>query len=321
MIPRGLVPAPHTAAAALIVAGAAVALPGIAGESAPVAQRQAAPQLVWQAGGFVAPESVVFDRDRRQFYVSNMGTWGEGEKPGDGFVSRVSAEGRILELKWVTGFENPKGLALANGRLYVADDAELVEVDPKAGAVRNRHAPADGPGGFNDCTADPAGSVYVFSRRLATAFRLREGRFEPWAGVDTSRTGGPNGLLAERDRLLLGSWVVRGADGRQQLGHISTVTYADRELGRLGDQPIGHIDGIEPDGRGSYTVTDWETGDLLHVSADGKPTPLLRLPRGAADHHFVVDLQLLVIPLVLDDAVRAYRWSPAGDSWHDGRRR
>ncbi len=304
---------PLTAATALVVAGAVAVLPGIATERANVAPRAVAPELAWQTGGFVAPESVVFDRDRWEFYVSNMGTWGEGSTRGDGFISRVSAEGRILELRWVTGFDNPKGLALANGRLYVADDAELVEVDPKAGAVRNRHEPADGPGGFNDCTADPAGSVYVFSRRLATAFRLREGRFEPWAHVDTAKTGGPNGLLAEHDRLLLGSWVVRGADGRQQLGHISTLSYADKRPGRLGDQPIGHIDGIEPDGRGGYTVTDWETGDVLRVSADGEPTPLLRLARGAADHDFAIDLHLLVIPLVLDDTVRAYRWEPVGD--------
>ena len=59
-------------------------------------------------------------------------------------------------------------------------------------------------------------------------------------------------------------------------------------------------------------MTDWVTGDLLHVSADGMPTPLLTLRRGAADHHYVVDQQLLVIPLVLDGAIRAYRWAPAG---------
>lgn len=65
---------------------------------------------------------------------------------------------------------------------------------------------------------------------------------------------------------------MRGADGQEQTGHLSTVAYADKALGRLGDRPIGHIDGIEPDGRGGYTVTDWTTGDVLQVSADGKPT-------------------------------------------------
>ena len=142
-------------------------------------QRVAAPELLWETAGFVAPESAVFDPERQQFYVSNMGTWGQGATAGDGFISRVGPEGRILELRWVTGLDSPKGLALANGRLYVGDDAALVEIDPRSGTITARHAPADGPGGFNDCTADPAGTVYVFSRRLAKVFRLRAGRFEP----------------------------------------------------------------------------------------------------------------------------------------------
>jgi hypothetical protein len=49
---------------------------------------------------------------------------------------------------------------------------------------------------------------------------------------------------------------------------------------------------------------------VLRVSADGKPTSLLKLPKGVADHEYVVDRRLLVIPLVLDHTLRAYRWSP-----------
>jgi hypothetical protein len=49
---------------------------------------------------------------------------------------------------------------------------------------------------------------------------------------------------------------------------------------------------------------------VLHVSADGKPTPLVKLRQGAADHDYVIDQRLLVVPLVLDNAIRAYRWAP-----------
>src|SRR5690606_20889305 len=88
-----------------------------------------APEPLWVADGFSTPESVVFDPQRNVFYVSNMATRGEDAVPGDGFVSRLDAEGRILDLQWVTGLENPKGLALANGRLYAGDDDALVEID------------------------------------------------------------------------------------------------------------------------------------------------------------------------------------------------
>ncbi|HWA29353.1 MAG TPA: hypothetical protein VG734_27125 [Lacunisphaera sp.] len=268
------------------------------------------PELVWETSGFIGPESVVFDASHDVFYVSNMGTHGNGAVPDDGFISRVSAEGKILELKWVTGLDDPKGLALANGRLYVGDEPALAEIDIAAGKIIARHAPADGgKGNFNDCTADAAGNVYVCSGRLNTVFRLSGGKFEPWFKLDTTKTGGLNGLKAEKDRLLLGGWSVR-VDGKEQLGHISTVAYAGQALGRLGSEPVCHIDGLEPDGKGGYTVTDWLTGDVKHVSADGKPTQLMQLGRGTADHAYLIDKQLLIIPQMLEHKLRAFRWKP-----------
>lgn len=269
------------------------------------------PELRLETGGFAAPESVVFDASRDCYYVSNMGTYGAGAVPGDGFISRLQADGSLAELRWVEGLDSPKGLALAIGRLYVGDDKDLVVIDPATGAVIARYQPPDGPGSFNDCTADAAGTVYVFSNRLGVIFRLRGTAFEPWFKVDRARTGGLNGLKAEADRLLLGGWSRRGPDGREQAGHLSFVTFADEPvLGRIGDQPIGRIDGIEPDGAGGYTVTDWLAGDVLQVTADGRPTILLSIGRGTADHTYLPAARLLVVPHVLDHKVRAYRWAP-----------
>ena len=270
-----------------------------------------APTLLWETDGFVGPESVVFDAAHNQFYVSNMGTFGSGATPDDGFISRVSPEGKIIELKWVTGLDDPKGLALANGKLYVGDNPGMAEIDVAAGKLMAWHKPDDGgKGDFNDCTADEAGNVYVCSGRLGTVFRLSGGKFAPWFKLDRSKTGGLNGLKAEKDRLLLGGWSLRGADGKEQLGHISTVAYADQAFGRIGDQPVCHVDGLEPDGKGGYTVTDWLLGDVFHVTADGKKTPLLQLGRGTADHTYLADKKLLVIPQMVESKLRAFQWAP-----------
>ncbi|HYD84097.1 MAG TPA: hypothetical protein VEA63_08580 [Opitutus sp.] len=275
----------------------------------------ATPELLWETPGFVGPESVVYDEARNELYVSNMGTHGNGATAGDGFISRVGSDGKILELKWVTGFDNPKGLALVKDRLFVGDDKDMVEIDVAAGKIVARHAPDDGGAGeFNDCTADPEGNVYVCSGRLGTVFRLHAGKFEPWVKLDRAKTGGINGLRAEKDRLLLGGWSVRDANGEEQLGHLSTIAYADRALGRLGDQPICHIDGIEPDGRGGYTVTDWLTGDVLHVTKDGKPAPIMKLVRGTADHEYIEAKQQMLVPLMNDNVLRAYRWDSAAEN-------
>ena len=282
------------------------ALPCVATPSLPE------PALLWQATGFSAPESVVYDADRDLFYVSNMGTHGEGAAPGDGFISRLDGEGRILDLQWVQGLENPKGLALANGRLYVGDDDALVEIDLEHGAIVARRWPRDGgPGQFNDCTADAAGNVYVYSRRLATIYRLSPEGFTPWVEVDVENSGHFNGLRADGERLLAGSWEVPTTG---KAGHLSTFDLADGHAGRIGDAPIGHIDGIEPDGRGGWTVTDFSPGRLLHVAADGTVTELLVLMPGTADHLYLPERQLLLVPLLRNNRLLAFRWAPGEEA-------
>jgi hypothetical protein len=278
----------------------------------PASVHAAAPELLWETPGFIAPESVLYDANRQEFFVSNMGAHGSAAPAGDGFISRVAADGKLLELKWATGLDNPKGLALAKGKLYVGDDRDLVEIEVASGKIVARYAPADGPGSFNDCTADAEGNIYVCSGRLHTVFRLHEGTFEPWVKLDRAATGGINGLRAEKDRLLLGGWSLRDADGKEQLGHLSTIAYSDKTPGRIGTDPICHIDGIESDGGDGYVITDWLTGDVLHVSTDGKATPIMKLVRGSADHTYIVATQQLIVPLMNDNVLRAYRWAPGG---------
>jgi hypothetical protein len=270
------------------------------------------PELLWETHGLVGPESVVFDPATQVFYVSNLGSHGKDAVPGDGFISRVSKDGELLELKWVTGLDDPKGLALVGGRLYVGDEPALVEIDISTAKIVGHYAPPDGPGNFNDCTADSEGNVYVCCGRLLTIFRLHEGKFESWLKLDATKTGSLNGLRAEKDRLLLGGWSIRDANGKEQLGHISTVSYANKSIGRLGSEPVCHIDGLEPDGVGGYTVTDWLTGDVLHVSALGKVDPIMKLVQGTADHTYLKDRQLIILPLMNDNVLRAYRWAPGG---------
>jgi hypothetical protein len=269
----------------------------------------AAPQLQWETTGLIGPESALYDAATKQIYVSNMGTHGKDAAPGDGFIARLSPEGKMLEQKWVTGLENPKGLAVFQGHLYVGDDVYLWKIDIGSGKVVGHYKPDDGPGDFNDCTVDSNGTVYVHSGRLHTVFRLHEGKFEAWVKLD-SASGGVNGLRAEKDRLLVGGWSLKGADGKEEVGHISTISFADKSVGRIGTQPICHIDGLEPDGVGGYTTTDWLTGEVFHVSHDGKPELLMTLVRGSADHAYRVETEQLIIPLMNDNVVRAYHWKP-----------
>ncbi len=70
--------------------------------------------------GFSAPESVT--SDGTYFYVSNVG---EELKPmdrdGDGYISRLSEDGRVLDSRYISGLNAPKGMVVEGGVLYVND--------------------------------------------------------------------------------------------------------------------------------------------------------------------------------------------------------
>lgn len=73
--------------------------------------------------------------DGRFIYVSN----GPGTaKDGNGFISRVSTSGEMLQREWATGLNAPKGIFLVGGTLYAADIDEVLAINAASGAVRAR---------------------------------------------------------------------------------------------------------------------------------------------------------------------------------------
>lgn len=292
----------------LILPAAAFCVLALSAQSGAIAEE---PRLMWTLEGLHSPESVIYDAQRERLYVSNLATRGKERIVDDGFISAVGLDGEMIEQRWVEGMDDPKGLTIANGKLYAADTAEVLEIDPDKGTILARYRPEDGePGRFNDCTADPDGNVYVYSSRLETVYRLKAGSFEPWAKVDTSLTGGVNGLRAETDRLILGGWTVTNSEGNQQLGHLNTIQYRNMKQGRIGTTPVSRCDGIEPDGLGGYTVTDWLTGDVTQVSATGETRLVMTLVRGTADHEYLIEDGVLYLPSMEENKLDAYAWRP-----------
>ena len=83
-------------------------------------------------GGFSHPESVDLDIPHQVFYVSNLGG-APLDKDGNGFISKVSRDGKLLQLKWIEGLNAPKGMVMNGFTLYVSDIDKLVEIDTRTG--------------------------------------------------------------------------------------------------------------------------------------------------------------------------------------------
>jgi sugar lactone lactonase YvrE len=281
----------------------AALLAGLLGLCGPAAAEP--PVKAWEADGFVWPESVAFDSKRGLLYVSSMGG-PPLEKTGAGFITKLSLDGQVLERAWVAGLNAPKGMAIHEGRLYVSAVDQLVVVDIETGDVVARH---DAPGiaFMNDVAADAEGRIYVSDMGGDAIWMLAGDGFRVWL-ADANLTS-PNGLKAEAERLVFGSAgpFIEGTKTRTPTP-LKTVAYDDKAVGVIGNgAPVGHIDGVEPDGNGNYLATEFRSGTLFRVHPSGRSERLLVLSPGSADLGYVPSRELAVIPMMKDGKVVAYR--------------
>lgn len=257
-------------------------LAGVAAGSAEAGTRAAT--KLWETAGFKNPESALFDSEAATVYVSNVN--GEATaKDGNGFISKVSPNGKVVAMAWVGGLDAPKGLAKVGGKLFVSDIDKLAEIDIASGKVVNRYDAKDAKF-LNDVAADAAGNVYVSDMATDTIWRLSGGTFEVF--LKDAKLEGPNGLLVEGDTLLVGAWgVMTDGFATKVPGHLKAVSLKDKTITSRGDgAPTGNLDGLEPVGDGTYLVTDWIAGKVLSMTADGKARELADLGQGTADHGY-----------------------------------
>jgi sugar lactone lactonase YvrE len=264
----------------------------------------AEPQKLWEASGFKQPESVVFDRAAGAIYVSNV-NGDPMKKDGNGFISKLGPDGKVVTIEWVKGLDSPTGLALANGKLYAADVDRIAEIDIAKGEIIQRYE-APGSKFLNDLTADKTGRVYASDMVTNSIWVLDGGKLSLLMQDDA--LDNPNGLLAEDGRLVVASWGKMAPDFSTKVpGHMKAVDLATKKVSALGDStPAGNFDGVEPDGKGGYLVTDWVSGGLFHVANNGKPTRLLPLTKGSADLGVGPD-GIIMIPMMMDGTVVAYK--------------
>jgi sugar lactone lactonase YvrE len=249
------------------------------------------------------PESVVFDKNNNLFYVSSVN--GHPLKvDGNGYISLLSANGNIIEQKWLTGLNAPKGLALDGTLLYVSDINELIVIDTVTATIKARYKD-DNAKFLNDVALDKNGNVYVSDMFTDKIHQLKDNVFTVW--LESAALEKPNGLLVEGNQLIVGSWgVMTDGFATDVAGHLKSIDLKTKNISSLGNQsPAGNLDGVEADGYGNYYVTDWLNGKLLHIEPSGKSTILLVLGQGSADHTVVDDL--IVIPMMLDNTIMTFK--------------
>lgn len=243
------------------------------------------------------PESVIYDEENDVLYVSNI-NGKPAQKNEKGFISKISLDGKITELKWITGLNAPKGSAIFNGKLYIADIDQLVEVDIKKRKILKKYKVKNAIF-LNDVTVDNSCNVYIsdMSSQNSCIYRFDGKDISVWLkGKDISI---PNGLYAEKKRLVVGN----SGDGK-----LKAINFEDKSISVITDIDSG-IDGISKDETGNYIISDW-MGKTSLIDKNGKVIELLNTTASginSADLTYIKNKNLVLIPTFSDNRIVAYK--------------
>ena len=264
------------------------------------------------------PESVVFAPKQNVLFVSNVNGKPD-QKDQNGFISKISpSNGSIIELNWVTGLNAPKGIVITNNnsKLYVSDITDLVEIDIASGKIIKRFN-APGSSFLNDVVSDNQGNIYVSDTITNTIYKLdtnakdnNTSSLQAW--LQSPQLNGPNGLHIDnnKNRLIVVSLGPLSKPG----GGIEIIDIKNKTISSLGKEgttsPFGGLDGIVSDATETrYYVTDNPAGKVYVVNANGTGyVTLIDLhTRGTADLGSILDQTTIIIPLMQDNKLVAYK--------------
>ncbi|MER8637477.1 MULTISPECIES: ATP/GTP-binding protein [unclassified Mesorhizobium] len=252
-----------------------LALVGIA--AAPAVQ---AAEL-WRTGGLEQPESALFDAAGQRVVVSNI-VGNPGEADGNGYLSILSMDGKLVTQHWTDGMDAPKGMAIVGGKLYVADLTHVRVVDLASGKLTST---IDVPNAvfLNDVTADASGKIYVTDMLADTIYRIDGDR--PELFVRDAALASPNGIFADGGRLIVASWGkgIKPDFSTAEPGGLLSVDLATKAVSPLpGAEKFANLDGVVAIG-GSIYATAYMTGTLYRYKAGGTPQAVATFKPGSAD--------------------------------------
>ncbi|QKI89342.1 SMP-30/gluconolactonase/LRE family protein [Thiomicrorhabdus xiamenensis] len=254
--------------------------------------------------GFATPESVEYYADQDIYLVTNI-NGSPFDEDDNGFISKLSPDGKVVDLKWIDGADDkvelhaPKGMTIIGNKLYVADitqiqvfelpsGKQLSSIDVKGSSFLNGITPGDGD------------SVYVTDTGMKPGFEASgtDAIYKVWADgkVETilkdPEMGRPNGILYDN-------------------GDIYVVFFSSAKMVKMNDkgeitempEPYGaRLDGLVKLQDGSLAMSSWESSSI-DVYRNGEYETIAEFLNSPADMDVDTKRNRLLIPLFNEDKV------------------
>lgn len=235
-----------------------------------------------------APEAARYDADQNVWFIANINGEPAG-KDNNGFISRVTPDGKVETLKFIAGgvkgvtLNAPKGMAIIGDTLWVADIDAARAFNKRTGALV-RSVNVAGAKFLNDAATGPDGSIYLTDTGVAADFshpgpdriyQVKGGKAT--VALESADLSGPNGI----------TWVP-GEDEFVIVPFLGTNIVAwkpgEKAVRTLGTGP-GQQDGVEVLPDGGLLITSW-TDSSLFILKDGRTTKVADSVPSAADIGF-----------------------------------
>lgn len=266
-------------------------------------------QIIADAG-FSTPESIVFDKKRDVYLVSNI-NGAPLDEDGNGFISKITPEGRVTA-KFIDGSREgtilnaPKGLTISGDTLYVADIDHVRLFDAQTG-VSKGEIKIPGATFLNGLATGKDGVIYVSDtgrdKDLApngtdAVYSITDDK--PKVLIKNKSLGGPNGLSAGEG----GVWVTSFGSG--ELYWISDAGKKEH----VQKMPRGKNDGLVVTKDGRILVSSWEGSAVFSGTNGGTFQNEISGVESPADIGYDCERERLLIPLFKKDSVVLQKLSP-----------
>lgn len=242
----------------------------------------------------LVPESVLPVKGENLLYFSNI-DGASDQKDGKGSIGKMTRDGKLIQLNWVSGLNAPKGLRMYQHTLFVADLDEVVAIDTKTGKIRYRTKVEDAVF-LNDIAIDGDGNVYVSDTRKGKVHKIENGKVT----TIKDKLKGPNGLLWQKEGLYVldrGSLWLMAEDG---------------EWKTIAEEMESSTDGIERVDGKDFLVSCW-AGLIYYVTQEGKVTQMLDtrdIKSNTADIGYDDETKTAFVPTFLKNSIVAYKLIP-----------
>ncbi len=241
------------------------------------------------------PESVFYNSDENLLYVSNI-NGNPTAKDGNGFISKLSLDGEIKELKWAEGMDAPKGMGRLNGFLYVTDIDRVHKISFATGEIKKTFK-VDNAKFLNDIDVHSSGDIFISDMQTSKIYRIRDGRLNLW--LSDQKLERTNGLYATNDYLYIG-----------MANKIVRVGYKNKDILPFIEDSES-VDGLKQLNDGRLIFSDWQ-GRVYSADSDKPIVKLLdtrSVDKNAADIEYSKQHKMLFVPTFSGHTVSAYKVS------------